>query len=346
MSPLSRVFAALASSAVATALLVPCSAAQAKDFNGADRADSVVGTRTSDSVRTGAGNDRVASRGGDDHVSSGPGHDLVDAGSGFDEVFGGRGRDVLVGGSGDDVLVGGTGPDAVRGGQGADLLFPGPGLDKVAAGDGDDVVYLDHDDLDADTVDCGAGTDTVVYDGAANQSDVLEDCEVLERSDGPMKHPGSWFHLAYGYSDRDFTVGDRFTDGFSVLYLTGDQPAVIDDVRLIGNRGFKHLGTMIVGPGREIGAVQMVRHWPPTSYDYGGGDVIDAEGASISPVGRNSWGWELLIGMAPHNVGHNARAGFAVSYTVGGVRYRHEEYGEIVICAKDALGTRPRRCRR
>jgi hypothetical protein len=159
-------------------------------------------------------------------------------------------------------------------------------VDQVTAGDGDDVIYLDHDEPDADTVNCGEGTDTLVYDGEPSRSDVPEGCELLERSDGPMKHPGSWFNPSYGYFDKDFTVGDRFADGFSVLHLTGDQPAVIDDVRLMGNRGFEHLGTMIVGPGRKIGAVQMVRHWPPTSDDYGGGHVIPAQGASISPVSR------------------------------------------------------------
>ena len=331
---------------LAAVIVNPVTAAQARDLEGTVRADSLVGSKGPDSVRTYAGNDRVASRAGDDHVSAGLGRDLVDAGPGFDTVFGRQGRDTLLGDRGNDVLAGGVGPDMLHGGRGIDLLFAGPGRNDIKAADGNDVVYLDHNDAQPDSVDCGAGNDTAVYDGEPNGYDVLEGCEVVERSDGPMKYLGSWFDRYYGAFSRGFTVGDQFTEGLSVLQLKGEHAAVINDVQLMGNRGFHHLGTMVIGPGREIGAVQIVRHWPPASDDYGGGEVVPAEGASISPLSENSWGWELLIGMSPTKFGRNVRAGFAISYTVAGVRYRHEEYGEFVVCAKDADGTQRPSCRR
>ncbi len=92
-------------------------------------------------------------------VLAGTGADRVTSGSGADELDGGTGNDALVGGAGNDVIVGGPGADELDGGEGDD---------RIGASDGE-----------ADTVRCGAGTDTVEADGSDT---VAEDCEVVTRT--------------------------------------------------------------------------------------------------------------------------------------------------------------------
>ncbi len=63
---------------------------------------------------------------------------------------------------------------------------------------------------------------------------------------GPMKP-----HNAHGYV-ISMHQGKTFTDGFESLELTGDQPAVILDVEIIGDEGLELAGVELAGPEREL----------------------------------------------------------------------------------------------
>ena len=85
--------------------------------------------------------------------------------------------DSLSGGRGRDRIDGRAGADALSGGRGDDLIRGGPGRDTIDAGSGDDVV-ITWQDGQRDAVDCGSGdADRAV----ADPTDVLADCEVIER---------------------------------------------------------------------------------------------------------------------------------------------------------------------
>jgi RTX calcium-binding nonapeptide repeat (4 copies) len=108
----------------------------------------------------------VSGRGGDDRLLTGDGPDRLDGGPGADYLDGGFGDDVLVGGPGRDTLNGDT-----AGGDCGPLWCKLPyGNDTIDARDGE-----------ADSVICGAGTDTVTADAI----DVVSpDCETVTRTAG------------------------------------------------------------------------------------------------------------------------------------------------------------------
>jgi Ca2+-binding RTX toxin-like protein len=92
--------------------------------------------------------------------------------SSVEEAVGGSGDDRLTGTSGPNTLIGGPGADTLDGRDGHDVLEGGAGTDRFEGGDGDDA--LRSRDSTADTVNCGAGRDSLDADAV----DVLAaDCE-------------------------------------------------------------------------------------------------------------------------------------------------------------------------
>lgn len=98
---------------------------------------------------------------------------------GNDTLIGNAGNDILDGGTGNDRLLGGLGNDRHIGGTGNDLITPGLGIDTVVAGEGNDVVGAV--DGVRDTIDCGAGRDSVV----ADPIDRVKNCEKVTRRKPP-----------------------------------------------------------------------------------------------------------------------------------------------------------------
>jgi Ca2+-binding RTX toxin-like protein len=87
-------------------------------------------------------------------VRPGPaGNDVFSGGGGADFLLGAEGNDYMSGGDGADVILGNDGNDVLAGGFGADTLSSGAGDDRNLARDGI-----------ADTITCGAGTDSVTAD--------------------------------------------------------------------------------------------------------------------------------------------------------------------------------------
>lgn len=103
-----------------------------------------------------------------------PGPDKLKAAHGHDELDGGAGDDTIEGGFGNDVITGGPGRDQINadasGGCDFVVCHAPLGNDKIYARDGE-----------ADTIECGPGTDTAYVDAI----DTTSGCETVERGSGP-----------------------------------------------------------------------------------------------------------------------------------------------------------------
>jgi len=102
-------------------------------------------------------------------VNGGPGGDTLDGGQGDDTLLGGPDADPLAGGGGNDVLVGGTGVDSFDGGAGNDRILAADGV--------------------AESIECGAGTDSVVADLGGPNGDTVIDCEIVTSLADPQPDP-------------------------------------------------------------------------------------------------------------------------------------------------------------
>ena len=103
--------------------------------------------------------EHISGLGGDDRLNGGGGADLVEGGLGSDELGDGDGRDIVNGNGGADNLIGQSGDTSV------DRYYADSGRDTIQSRDVPAV---------KDTVECGAGTDTVY----ADKADVVgDDCE-------------------------------------------------------------------------------------------------------------------------------------------------------------------------
>jgi hypothetical protein len=137
--------------------------------------DVLRGTAFGDRLVGGDGDDLLKGQGADDCLEGGTGADVLDGGDGNDRLAGSSGRDRLSGGTGDDKLTGGKGNDRLTGGPGKDTISPGSGRDVVDAGGGNDTI--NSVDGVKETIDCGAGFDTV----RADRRDRLKRCEKVTR---------------------------------------------------------------------------------------------------------------------------------------------------------------------
>jgi uncharacterized delta-60 repeat protein len=176
------------------------------DFlQGAAGDDFLSGESGDDTLAGGAGNDLLDGGSGADDLFGGKGKDTADyhfrsdnlvltmdglandGGSGggehdnirgdIENVTGGGGRDRIVGDDLANVLRGNGGNDTIYGNGGNDAITPGAGRDHVYAGAGDDRI-LCRDGV-VDSVDGGAGADTVTRDNAAGVVDLVLSVEEL-----------------------------------------------------------------------------------------------------------------------------------------------------------------------
>lgn len=141
---------------------------------------------------------------------------------------------------------------------------------------------------------------------------------------GPLEPP-----LSHGYADV-MAHGRQFTDGFETLRLKGDEPAVIDAVRVVADPGLTQLGARVIGPDRRFASVQFDRHWPPRHPDLS--PSIEAVGAVIQPASVEHMGYELVIGLRMDGPGPHFRSAVEIDYTVAGVGYTVTYQAEITMC--------------
>src|SRR4051794_19043050 len=130
-------------------------------------------------IDIGPGQDDVAYRLRDRPVtlSGNLGADFLTSTAAADAVHGGQGNDTIDSGAGADTVTGDDGADSIHSGDGEDHVDGGYGSDGIDAGSGNDSVTVA--DGIADSVECGAGTDSV----DADQLDQIADCENVARHD-------------------------------------------------------------------------------------------------------------------------------------------------------------------
>lgn len=148
-----------------------------------------------------------------ENVIGGEGSDTLIGNGGANTLIGGPqtgndGDDTLTGAGGDDRLEGGSMDDTMDGGAGDDDIEAGTGADSAAGGAGDD--NIDVRDNRRDTVNCGAGQDSV----HADTRDVARGCERTSTGEGPN------IRLRTGKAkvdnDGDFTVRVSCPNGAGV----------------------------------------------------------------------------------------------------------------------------------
>ncbi|WP_226779778.1 calcium-binding protein [Oceaniglobus trochenteri] len=173
----------------------------------------------------GAGDDSLTGGGGAVALFGGAGHDLLTGGGAQDGqtlLHGGAGDDTIIGGpggsyldggehgetpgDGDDRLSGGVGNDTIRGGWGADSLWGGAGDDRLdhRGVDAERIIAERHEfawhlDDAPDSLDGGAGDDTLVFDRG-------------DRATGGAGNDVFWLYAGgAGAADiTDFTPGQDF----------------------------------------------------------------------------------------------------------------------------------------
>jgi hypothetical protein len=169
------------------------------EVNGGDGADSLTGGSQGDKLYGGNGDDLLDGAGSSDVLSGDDGRDRVSyatrtaplnvnlgswwggdgeygewdfVSSSVEEVVGGSGNDKMTGTSAANTFIGGAGNDILEGREGNDVLEGGAGTDTLDASSGDDT--LRSRDATADTVNCGAGTDSIDFDAIDT---LATDCE-------------------------------------------------------------------------------------------------------------------------------------------------------------------------
>ena len=175
----------------------------------------------------------------DDIVRAGDGNDTVYAGVGDDEVLAGDGDDLVYGEDGDDILAGGDGNDTVLGGEGDDVIDTGSGEVRPDIGYPGFFEPDSDPENDRDSVDGGAGNDTIrtgddrdtITGGAGD--DVIDagiDDDIVSGNDGDDRIVGG--------EGNDSILGG---DGNDTIYA-GNDPDRIPDGLDIEDDGSNPLG--------------------------------------------------------------------------------------------------------
>ena len=102
--------------------------------------------------------------GGDDYLYTGVRSTdvFLYGGAGMDYiVHDGSGRAEIDGGAGSDKIYGGMGDDLIHGGPDGDDIDGRGGIDAIYGDGGDDLIHWDYADLVLNTIDGGAGNDTL-----------------------------------------------------------------------------------------------------------------------------------------------------------------------------------------
>jgi hypothetical protein len=149
--------------------------------------------------------------------------------------------------------------------------------------------------------------------------------------DGPVAEPpaphGSTYTLPQG------TV---FTDGLEVVFLEGENPAVIDSVELKGE-GLELIGLSLATPDRPGGVIRRMKGYPPRDPELPPEVIVPATGATIEPGKDNAY--EILLGLKVTGQGHLINEGFWLNYTVDGKEFRDWYAYEIAVCTDKSLET-------
>jgi Ca2+-binding RTX toxin-like protein len=168
---------------------VAASVLDAGDYTGAlvvsmtDAAHTVTGGSAGDTITgaTGTAN-TLTGNGGNDTITGGTGADTISAGEGNNQVATGGGADTVTAGAGNDLITGGAGAEVITAGDGANTVIAGAGNDNVTTGAGNDRIdFSTAGNLTVtDTIDPGAGTDTLVVSATDidTNADLADDADL------------------------------------------------------------------------------------------------------------------------------------------------------------------------
>ncbi|MFT6607813.1 MAG: Ca2+-binding RTX toxin-like protein [Halocynthiibacter sp.] len=237
--------------------------------NGGAGSDTITAGDEAAIIDGGAGDDVLSAGEGTSAILGGDGADtilggdesasdyFIDGGAGDDQITGGAADEILDGGvhdaasltgSDNDTIDGGAGDDTIRGGYGADVLSGGDGDDQIdhLGNAGQRIVAEHHEfawhiDGEADTLNGGAGNDTITFDGADtatggagadvfwlySDTDVDEADNIAEMTDFT---PGEDFlrvtlNPHSGYGALDVVVSDEGSD--SLVMINGEVVAIL-----------------------------------------------------------------------------------------------------------------------
>ncbi len=242
---------------------------------------------------------------------SGNGVDTVQGGSDIDIIVSGAGDDVINGNGGADWIASGDGDDEIDGGDKNDVLNGGRGDDQVQGGQGNDRLIANLDG-DADSLDGGSDTDTVVYKWDRGDAEIKITGEVQRIGNKVAKD----FGLAItGAQDESGLNADFGADTLASIELgaveagSGTDTLVIDiqsfydsiDYIDLGRQGSGLAAGDIIDASRADNAVTVdLRYQDGTQrLIIGQGKVVkifDAENVKGSQFGDNLYGVEIERG--------------------------------------------------
>jgi Ca2+-binding RTX toxin-like protein len=221
------------------------------------------------------------------------GSDMFDFSRRYEDyyVHGGFGDDTVIGGNGADYVIGGFGNDLVRGNRGNDVVIGGPGNDRLEGGAGNDTavyrVGLDGED----SVDLGAGSDTVSVLGAPGE--VRLTLSTLQIGNGSVNDSGA-------LPSEDGGLNIRFQAEDSAGNLTGAVSRYDDEgISFIGAPGVTfEIHNLSDGAIRGTG-------YGIARFGSSGDDVYDDSGATVNVFQNGGMGNDRLTGGsgADHLVG-------------------------------------------
>ncbi|KZN45185.1 hypothetical protein N474_05480 [Pseudoalteromonas luteoviolacea CPMOR-2] len=163
----------------------------AKEFDGTDQSDIVLGSIYKDTLKGYDGNDVLYAEQGNDTLYGGGGSDYLD---------GGLGNDTLIGESGNDVLDGGAGNDQLQGRSGNDNYLWG-------AGSGEDIILDSQGDLDNVVFKAGIESTDLIWSRTAT------DLKVTLRTTGETLTIKYFF-----YSEQNKIENFKLHDGTLISY--------------------------------------------------------------------------------------------------------------------------------
>ena len=142
----------------------------------------------------------------------------------------------------------------------------------------------------------------------------------------------------HGWEMGDFPVGSVVTDGGETVVIRGRQPAVLDDVQLVGAQGLRLVGVKMTKTGQRGLVIMQVRGFPPR-WDTLPPEVrrqVDEQalgpaiGATMQPKATPAY--ELYIGMRITRPGPVTRRGIRIDYHIGDQHYSYVDPASVRIC--------------
>jgi hypothetical protein len=125
--------------------------------------------------------------------------------------------------------------------------------------------------------------------------------------------------------------GQTFGYGFGVAYNTGQQPAIIQAIRLLdATPGLEIVATRLSGPARKLLFLDSTLNWPAQEFT----DQRPVRGYQLAPATRpdGQRGVELLFGLRAPKLGTYQARAIAVDYTIDGNQHTAVIHRGVKIC--------------